>query len=183
MIRDEVERIEADRRARALNIAAAPVVAAAAIAWFAVWRRWGKEPTRSADIGDYWREVPEESPAVVAAIDDWGVISPSAFASTVIDLAQRGWLTVTEEPGGHRFTRTQQTTDELRCATTSRRCSGGCSPVEGGHTQDELVDEAKDDRTASATWMQSFKAQVRADYDAQQGTRSAPAAAVARSMS
>ena len=99
MIRDEVERIEADRRAQALNATAPVVAAAAAIAWFAVWRRWGKEPTRSADIGDYWREIPEESPAVVAAIDDWGVISPSAFASTVIDLAQRGWLTVTEETG------------------------------------------------------------------------------------
>ena len=31
----------------------------------------------------------------------------------------------------------------------------------------QLVDEAKDGCTASATWMQSFKAQVEADYDAQ----------------
>ena len=100
VIRDEVERIEADRRARALNMRGTGGAAAAAIAWFAVWRRWGKEPTRSADIDDYWRK--RESPAVVAAIDDWGVISPSAFASTVIDLAQRGWLTVWREPGGHR---------------------------------------------------------------------------------
>jgi uncharacterized membrane protein YgcG len=168
-IRDEVDRIEADRRARALNVAAPVVAAGGAAAWFLTWRKWGKEPTRPDDIGDYWREVPDESPAVVAAIDDWGVVSPSAFASTVIDLAQRGWLTITEEPGGHRFTRSQQTTDELplrdyESQVLWRLFEGGRATV----TQDELVEEAKGDRTGSAAWMTSFKAQVRGDYDAQQ---------------
>jgi uncharacterized membrane protein YgcG len=169
-IRDEVDRIEAARRATALNVAAPVVAAVGAVAWFLSWRRWGKEPARPDDIGDYWREVPDESPAVVAAIDDWGVIGNAAFASTVIDLAQRGWLTVTEEPGGgHRFTRSQQATDELplrdyESQVLWRLFAGGRATV----SQDELVEEAKDDRTGSAAWMQKFKASIRRDYDAQQ---------------
>jgi uncharacterized membrane protein YgcG len=168
-IGEELDRLDAERRAKALNVVAPVVAAGGAVTWFLAWRRWGKEPARPDDIGDYWREVPVESPAVVAAIDDWGVVNSSAFASTVIDLAQRGWLTVTEEPAGHRFTRSQQSADELplrdyESQVLWRLFDNGRSTV----TQDQLVDEAKDDRTGSATWMQSFKAAVRRDYDAQQ---------------
>ena len=55
-----------------------------------------------------------------------------------------------------------------RCATWSTGALAAVRRWKEDVTKDELVDEAKDDRTASATWMQSFKAQVRADYDAQQ---------------
>jgi uncharacterized membrane protein len=167
-IRDEIDRLDAARRARALDVAAPVVAAGGAVAWFLTWRRWGKEPARPHDIGDYWREVPEESPAVVAAIDDWGTISPAAFANTVIDLAQRGWLSITEEGDGHRFTRTQQTADEVPLRPYENRVlwrlfEGGRASV----TQEELVDEAKDDRTASASWMSELKQEIRLDYDAQ----------------
>lgn len=168
-IEDEVDRIVDARNARIGNIAAPIIAAICFVGWFAVWRRWGKEPDQPHDIGDYWREVPPESPAVVGAIDDWGVIDSKAFAATLIDLAQRGWLTITEEEDGHRFTRTQQTTDELPLRDYESKAlwklfDGGRATV----TQDELVDEAKAARTSSAEWMSSFKAQVKADYDAQQ---------------
>ena len=167
-IREEVDRIVDERNALWGNVVAPIVAGGCVIGWFLVWRRWGKEPPRPSDIGDYWRDVPDESPAVVASIDDWGVVDSKAFAATVIDLAQRGWLTITEEPGGHRFTRSQQTTDELPLRPYETQVlwklfEGGRATV----TQDDLVDEAKADRAASATWMSSFKNQVRDDYQAQ----------------
>jgi uncharacterized membrane protein YgcG len=167
-ITEEVDRIVDERNARRGNIVAPIVAAIAAVGWFAVWRTWGKDPTPPSDVGDYWREIPEESPAVIAAIDDWGVIDSKAFATTVVDLAQRGWLTITEENGGHRFTRSQQTEDELPLRGYESKVlwklfDGGRPTV----TQDQLVAEARADRSESATWMTSFKGEVRSDYQAQ----------------
>jgi uncharacterized membrane protein len=167
---EEVDRIQAERRARIANVAAPVVAALAGSAWFLLWLRVGKEPDRPADIGDYWREVPEESPAVVAAIDDWGVVDAKAFSSTVIDLAQRGWLTIVESPDGdgHHFIRSQQTTDELplrdyESKVLWRLFEDGRPSI----SQDALIDEAKADRNGSAAWMGEFKGLVKADYDRQ----------------
>ena len=167
-IQDEADRIVAARERRLGNIAAPIITVSVVLAWYVFWRKVGKEYDRPEDVGDYWREVPEQSPAVVAAIEGWGVVDSHAFANTVLDLAQRGWLTITEEGTGHRFTRSQQTTDELplrdyESKALWRLFEDGRPTV----TQDELVDEATDDRAASATWMGAFKVQIQHDYSQQ----------------
>ena len=62
-----------------------------------VWRRWGKEPKPPATVGDYWRE-PLDRPA--RRRRDQPRLRHrrgAAFPSTVVDLAQRRHLTITEE--------------------------------------------------------------------------------------
>src|SRR5690606_34651076 len=104
----------------------------------------------------------------VAAIDDWGTIRPSAFATTIIDLAQRGWLTITEEGDTHRFTRTQQTSHEVPINSFEHKVLWRLFPP--GRftvTQEELIDEAKDDPSGSSAWMSSFRKAVAEAYRAQ----------------
>ena len=38
--------------------------------------RWGREPTRADDIGKYFRELPDDPPAVVDALMHWGHVRP-----------------------------------------------------------------------------------------------------------
>jgi hypothetical protein len=163
---DEVDRIESARQARFGNIAGVVVSLLALGVWYATWYRFGKEP-KVDDVGDYWREVPVEPPAVVAAIDDWGTVRPAAFATTILDLAQRGWLTITEEGATHRFTRSQQTTDEVPINAFEHKVLWRLFPEgRSSVTQDELVDEATDDRTEAAAWMTDFRSQVGDAYNA-----------------
>ena len=58
--------------------------------------RYGREP-KAPDLGEYYRDLPDDSPAVVDTLLHWGHVRPLAFGATVIDLAQRGWLNITEE--------------------------------------------------------------------------------------
>ncbi|MBK9179054.1 MAG: DUF2207 domain-containing protein [Acidimicrobiales bacterium] len=98
-LRDEALRqaeAEARRRDR-LNVAA-PVVALLALAGFGLlWLRYGKEPEPGDDIGEYWREPLDDPPAVVVALREWGQVPATAFGATVVDLAQRGHLTIEEQ--------------------------------------------------------------------------------------
>ncbi len=90
------DREAADQRARAGNLAA-PVVALGGVgAFLAVWWKWGKEP-KAPELGDYWREPLDDPPAITVANLSFGTVPSSAFSSTVIDLAQRGHLTIEEE--------------------------------------------------------------------------------------
>ena len=163
---DEVDRIVSAREARIGNVVGVVVSLLALGAWYVNWRHFGRE-RKVDDIGDYWREVPAEPPAVIAAVDSWGTIRPAAFATTIIDLAQRGWLTITDEGATHRFTRSQQTTDEVPINAFEHKVLWRLFP-EGRPTvtQDELVDEATDDRTEAATWMSDFRGQVGEAYNA-----------------
>ena len=79
---------------------------------------------------------------MIASLDDWGGVDAKAFASTVVDLAQRGWLTITEENDDHLFTAVAE--DRGRAARDYEAASSGaCSPAGAAVvTQDELVDEA-----------------------------------------
>ena len=98
--RDAADQAERDRQVRRFfNVATALLIAAAWLVFLLVWRRWGKEPPAPPDIGDYWREVPDDPPAVAVALLNWGTVTPTAFAATTVDLAQRGFLTITETPG------------------------------------------------------------------------------------
>lgn len=63
--------------------------------WWA-WRRWGREPPVPDDIGKYYRDLPDDPPAVVDAMMHWSDVRANAFGATVLDLVQRGYLTGTE---------------------------------------------------------------------------------------
>ncbi len=64
----------------------------------ALWARFGREPKVDPMIGEYWREPLDDPPAVVLANLAKGTVPLGpAIGSTLIDLAQRGFLTITEE--------------------------------------------------------------------------------------
>ncbi|HUQ39642.1 MAG TPA: DUF2207 domain-containing protein [Acidimicrobiales bacterium] len=67
------------------------------VVFLLVWMQWGKEPDRPTDIGEYVREPPDDPPALVDPLLRFGTISPLALSATIVDLAQRGALTITEE--------------------------------------------------------------------------------------
>ena len=77
---------------------AAPILGLGAIVTcLSVWRKHGREYAASFPTGDYWREPMDEPPAIVAATKAWGGVDGKAMASTLVDLAQRGHLTIVEE--------------------------------------------------------------------------------------
>lgn len=164
-VEGQIERIDDERNAAIFNVLGVVVAVGGVAAWWVVWRRWGKEPVRPDDIGEYFREVPPETPAVVASIDDWGAIDSKAFVATIVDLAQRGWLTITPEGDDHRFTRSTKAEGEplrdYEAAVLWRLFPVGRPTV----TQRGLTDEAKADPELSAAWMRGFRSQVKVEYD------------------
>lgn len=85
------------RTARAALTVGAPLITLlGALAFFLIWRRYGKEPTPAEPVGEYVRDLPDDPPAVVDGLMHWGTISGAGFSATVLDLAQRGFLTVRE---------------------------------------------------------------------------------------
>jgi uncharacterized membrane protein len=96
--REAAESARRERDARdALQIVAPLLALLAALAFLLLWFRYGKEPPVPADIGEYWREPPDDPPAVVDALMHWGTVRPNAFGATVLDLARRGHLTIAEQ--------------------------------------------------------------------------------------
>ena len=65
-----------------------------ALLWFAA----GREPRSGAVLGDYWREPLEEPPAITITNLERGKVPVGrAFAATLVDLAQRGYVRITGE--------------------------------------------------------------------------------------
>lgn len=174
-LRDEERRREELRQdvARGLDIFAVPVVALAGWAFWMIWRRWGKDPKKPDDIGDYWREVPDDPPAVGSALLKWNTVDAAAFSATILDLARRGHLRIEEETVErllrrdaveHRFLRTEHPPAENLTpfeARVLRWLFQGGSSV----TQDELVERNKADVTAAQKHWTGFQKEVRADLD------------------
>jgi uncharacterized membrane protein len=165
----------ANRERRLLQIGqvGAPIVGLLGlVAFYFIWRKWGREPPKPDDIGDYWREIPEDPPAVVQAVESWGAVGGEAFAATVVDLAQRGWLTITEttqdrffgDSTDYVFTNTGRAPDQPTDFedTVLRRLFTG----RGSVAQSELLDEAKADRQEASSWFSHFKSLVKRAYAA-----------------
>jgi uncharacterized membrane protein len=76
----------------------APLVSLLGLLGFGtIWRKHGKEPAKPDFIGDYWREPLVDPPAVITANMSFGSVDGRAMAATLVDLAQRGYLSITEE--------------------------------------------------------------------------------------
>lgn len=78
-------------------IGAIAVSALAAAAFAFNFLRSGKEPKPLTTIGEYWREPLADPPAIVTSTLKFGRVDGTAFASTVLDLARRGYLTIRHE--------------------------------------------------------------------------------------
>jgi uncharacterized membrane protein len=99
---DAANQARADARQRLerrdqLAVATPFVVVLALLGFVVIWLVWGREPPRPDDIGDYWREVPDDPPAVGRSLLEFGRVDATGFSATVVDLAQRGYLRITEE--------------------------------------------------------------------------------------
>lgn len=175
---DERDRQEAaaEREALArgvLTVATALLVPLALLVFWLLWRRWGKEPPRPDDVGEYWREVPDDPPAVAVALRHFGGVDEVAFAATAVDLAQRGLITITEEEkdktlgifgGGteYRFRRTDQPAEGLLPFETTLLATlfrGGDLEI----TQSELVSWARSNQSTSTKRWERFKREVGAE--------------------
>lgn len=169
-LKDELAR--KDRQKKAANIAAPIVAVLGLVSFAAIFLKWGKEPPAPEDIGEYWRDIPDDPPAVCQAVRSFGAVSDDAFSATLIDLAQRGWLTISEEHGetailhrdktDYRFTRTPKQDGTL--TDYESKLLWRLFPNGGTITQSELVADAKSTPQASANWMKDFKASVGRDF-------------------
>jgi len=157
----EQERKE-DRK-RALQLAAPFVVLGGALLAWLIWRRWGREPELTTDV-EYWREVPDDPPGIVQPILEWGYVDTDAFSSTVVDLAQRGYLTIEEVDKDHVIRATGKARDDLkeweRMTMTRLFESGNETTVK------QLTKWAKAHRTEASAWLESFKRAVGKSYRA-----------------
>ena len=159
----EREQQEKEDRKKALQVATPFVIAIAIGLAFLIWRVWGKEPELPAEI-DYWREVPDDPPAVAQAIMEWGYVDTDAFSATVVDLAQRGYLTIEEKEKDHAFTRTAKEPEDLKeheRMVLTRLFENGNET-----SQKQLTNWAKANRTTAASWLNSFKGAVTKSYNA-----------------
>lgn len=177
ILSEEKERADAANRDRVVKrtlAIASPVLALGGIVVFLVlWGRWGKEPDAPPDVGDYWREIPPERPAVITAVEPWGTVPHSAFGATLVDLAQRGYLTITEQRRDRLilkdevdflFTPTPRPDDgltEYEKALLLRLFPSG-QPI----TQAQVVDDAKKQRTDAVAFWNTFAERVKEDFDA-----------------
>jgi uncharacterized membrane protein len=173
-LRERAERTETWRRRirDVLTVLMGPLVVAAVAAFWRVWRRWGRDPARPGDIGDYWREVPDDPPAVGAALLAWRRVGSDAYAATVMDLARRGHLRIDEiqvhrrlrRPRlSYRFVATPRDESLLpfERRTLDWTFSGGAAEV----TQDELVERGKAQPTTANSHWTSFQREVKEELD------------------
>ncbi len=160
-----------DRRALAGNIAA-PIAALLGLgAFLVVWRRWGKEPKLPGLVGDYWREPLDDPPAVAVGNLSFGTVGSAAFSSTVVDLAQRGYLTISEEHHErlgpdktvYRFRWAGKPTDTL--LPYERQLLEELFRGQSETTSEEFATWARTEHEAATTFWQGWKAAVRKEID------------------
>ena len=143
----------------------------AVFAW--LFFRYGREP-KVPDVGEYVRDLPDDPPAVLDALRNWGSVSPLAFGATVVDLAQRGHLAITEEKiersfwpdsTDYRFHRTDPApADPL--TDFDERVMKRLFADGPETTQSELTTWAAAHTSSAQTWWQGFRTSVRTAYDA-----------------
>ena len=154
------------RDARAALTVATPIVTLVGVLTFLwLWRRYGKEPNPPQPVGQYVRDLPDDPPAVVVGLMHWGTISPAAFSGTILDLAQRGFLTVKEvkidrallaDRVDYEMTATDADQSTLKGfeRTALAQVFAGGSPV----MQSEIAKYSRAHQTESLARWNSFKA-------------------------
>lgn len=163
-----------NRRARVeegLNWAIGPILLWAAGGFYLIWNRWGRDPKKPADIGYYWREVPNDPPAVAQAFLSWGTVAADGYSATVLDLARRGYMRIEEvliprklrkDTIDHRFIRLNDPTgDQLtKFERDTLAWMFKYAPI---ITQDELVKQNRKHQSAAANFWKTFQGSVASD--------------------
>lgn len=168
-----------DRRAtieRALNVLCLPLALVALWGFWMIWRRWGRDPKRPDDIGDYWREVPDDPPAVADAFLSWRQVGGGGYAATILDLARRDQFRIEEVPVErflrsdaieHRFVRPENPpTTPLR--RFERRAVSWLFKDGPAITKSELVERSEKDPKAAQRFWKGFRKEVLDELDKRQ---------------
>lgn len=165
------DRSRADQRRDLGRWLALLAMAIGALATVLAWFRFGREPTPTADIGDYWREPLDDPPAVVLTnLRRGNVPAGDAIAATLLDLAQRGHLTITAERierigrdrTVHTFSRTDRPDDDLE--PFERRLLEMVLRQNPSMSSTELDAWAKRNQSAAKSELDSWTALVRDEY-------------------
>ena len=90
-----------DILARDLGLAALSLLLAGWLVFLLLWDRYGRERGSAPHDADHGRrELPDDPPPLAHALLEIGLVRPeSVVGPTVVDLAQRGWLTIVEDRG------------------------------------------------------------------------------------
>lgn len=156
-----------------LTVAMPFVVVAGLLGFALIWLLRGREPRRPDDIGDYWREVPDDPPAVGRSLLDFGTVDASAFSATVVDLAQRGYLRISEERTDRLIGKDKVT---YRFDTLLHHDVDGLEPWERtvlqrlfpgveSSTQDDLTTWARANQSEAQSFWRGFRASVKDEVE------------------
>jgi uncharacterized membrane protein len=162
-----------ERHPLLFNLLSGASIIIALVLHVVIWRKWGQEPKRPADVGKYWYEPPDVAPATVIATLGNG----DGFAGTLVDLAQRGYLRIEEFQdntntikklfGGTRdwrLIRTKSESDE-KLLSFERRLLEYLFEDGAETTQSELRKRAEKHPAAAKKFMDGFKSDVKATVD------------------
>lgn len=129
-----------------------------------LWARYGREPKPDPLVGEYWREPLTDPPVVAMANMDRSTPGlGTAIGATIIDLAQRGHLTIREEKL-ERFGPDKTITH----LTRTGRTDGDLEPFEqrllsyvfssgAETTTDEITDRAKANQSTATAFASGFQ--------------------------
>ena len=152
---------------------ALPFIAIAGWAIFlAVWLRWGREYTPANPPGEYLRELPDDPPAIVDALLRYGQVRPIALSATIVDLAQRGYLTIEEQRTDRplwfadavdwKLTRTDKGDEGL--ARFEQTVLDKLFQADRTTTQNEFEKWCKSHRTEADRWWDRVRDQVKDEF-------------------
>ena len=136
-----------------------------------IWRRFGREPKPDPLIGTYWREPLVDPPAVVLANRAKGTPEIGrTIGATIIDLAQRGHLTIREEKVEkfgpdeivHHLALTPGADGPLE--PFERRLLGYVFSAGPQTTTEEITTRARANQTGATAFATAFKADVATAY-------------------
>ncbi|MGI8793874.1 MAG: DUF2207 family protein [Acidimicrobiales bacterium] len=136
--------------------------------------RWGKEHPPARDVGQYLRELPDDPPAFVPMLDAFGTPDPTTLSATIIDLAQRGFLSIEEERRDRMILsdkvdwimRWQQPPDEVRAWERHVLSNLFASGAEVRHS--DWIAGMKRNQTEASRWWERYKELVRKDFKSRQ---------------
>lgn len=136
-----------------------------------LWFGFGREPKPTEQIGRYWREPLTDPPAVVLKnLRRRGFPVGQAIGATLIDLAQRGYLTITAErverfgPDRtvHTFHLTDKPQDDL--ASFEQRLLSMIMRGNRNVSSDAVTEWGKANRAKAAERLEAFKTAVTEEY-------------------
>lgn len=142
------------------------------IVFVVLWLRYGREYAEPVDVGEYVREPPDDPPAFVPMLRQWGDVPPLALSATIVDLAQRGYLTIEESREDRRLL-----PDKTDWRFTWRENPAPVLPFEhavlsrlfdDGHTitQSELTAWCRRHQSESQRWWSDVQSKAKAAFKA-----------------